>query len=155
MTVLLCPDDCDRSFEVSKEDPDAAIAEIHAHLMFNPHYRNAKTALELLAEVEGAASHSDLLAIGITARQVDHWTRRGWILPWNSSPGSGHNRIWPEREANIARLMLRLIEAGWNTEAAAPLARAVIEGHVDEPGTVRIGPGLTLKIDAALIGEGS
>jgi len=67
---------------------------------------------------------------GITYRQLDHWTRQGWIkaepriarrLDW--PPGSGHPRSYPQVEVEIAGRMGRLVKAGVTARVAAQVAR--------------------------------
>lgn len=33
-------------------------------------------------------------AAGVTYRQLDYWARRGYIIPYNDSFGSGDPRLW-------------------------------------------------------------
>lgn len=70
-------------------------------------------------------SRSDpLFGEGLTYRQLDYWTRQGYLRPVNPDPGSGVQRRWPEEELVVARLMRRLIAAGLKVEAAHRVARA-------------------------------
>ena len=66
---------------------------------------------------------------GISYRQLDHWTRRGYLQTvGEQTPGSGQSRVWPVREASIAETMHTLIECGFTPHAAADYAR---QYHVD------------------------
>ncbi len=71
----------------------------------------------------------------ITPRQVDHWTRRGWLRPVNAGCGSGYVRDWPESEVQVAITMGRLVRAGVSAEAAH---RVALGG--------RLGPGIILRL---------
>ncbi|WIE60748.1 hypothetical protein DEI97_013460 [Curtobacterium sp. MCLR17_032] len=62
---------------------------------------------------------------GITYRQLDHWARKGY-LP-NHSQGSGTSRHWSADAPFIAAEMVRLIGIGFTPEAAAQIARRVVE----------------------------
>lgn len=62
---------------------------------------------------------------GISYRQLDHWARKGY-LP-NVSRGSGAPRMWSEDAPFIAVEMVRLIGVGFTPEAAAEVARRVVE----------------------------
>jgi DNA-binding transcriptional MerR regulator len=89
-----------------------------------------------------------VLKRGLTYRQIDHWSRRGWLRP--SAPGgTGNARVWPQAELQIADLMRRLTRAGLAVEAAAQAARAHQEGRL----LVKLGPGLVLAIDTDLLSE--
>lgn len=61
---------------------------------------------------------------GITYRQLDFWVRRGYLHPDHEAPGSGGNRRWTEQECHVARLMGRLVAAGFTPEGAHRVARA-------------------------------
>lgn len=70
------------------------------------------------------------LAIGLTYRQLDYWTRRGYLKAEDPTPGSGHSRTWLEDEQVIAARMLRLISCGFTVEAAARIARDETDLHI-------------------------
>lgn len=65
----------------------------------------------------------ELLAAGLTQRQLSHWTERGWIVPENGRPGSGKVMRFSEQEARIALVMAELTAAGVGASRAAELAR--------------------------------
>lgn len=78
---------------------------------------------------------ADLLAAcpWVTYRQLDHWTRRGWLHPRRvpvpvgaPTDGPGVPRLWPPREAQVARIMAALVRAGLTPAAAAAGARAAV-----------------------------
>ena len=60
---------------------------------------------------------------GISARQADYWTRRGWIVAENAGRGSGRRRQWSEDEVHVARFMARATESGIRPDFAAQAAR--------------------------------
>lgn len=66
---------------------------------------------------------------GMSFRQIDHWTRSGYLI--SEASGKGRNRYWTEDEYFIAMEMSQLIRSGFTVEAAAMLARK----HVMEPST--------------------
>lgn len=70
------------------------------------------------------AGYQDMLAVGLTPRRADVWTRRGYLQPVDPAPGSGVPRRWPATEPKVAAMMLRLVAAGLTAEAAHRVARA-------------------------------
>ena len=60
---------------------------------------------------------------GVTYRQLDFWVRRGYLRPEHEAPGCGGNRKWTEEECRVARLMGRLVAAGFTPEIAHRIAR--------------------------------
>lgn len=79
-----------------------------------------------------------------TYRQVDYWTRAGYLRPasGNPTPGSGHRREWDETELDVALLMGKLTEAGLMPRAAALVARQ----HVGGAGEVQLADGVTVTV---------
>ena len=77
--------------------------------------------------------------VGATARQVDHWTRRGYLQPENLHPGIGQPLRYPHSEVAVAALMVRLVQGGVQPGKAHPLARALLAAP-----TAMLGPGLVL-----------
>jgi hypothetical protein len=69
-----------------------------------------------------------MLSTGATYRQLDYWTRACNYLH-ASSPGSGHARVWTEREYRVAALMVRLLRAGIELGVAAKVARHAVESN--------------------------
>lgn len=63
------------------------------------------------------------IRVGLTYRQLDFWTTRGYLRADVASPGSGRNRTWPQSEVRVAELMVHLTDAGVTVEAAARIAR--------------------------------
>lgn len=71
-----------------------------------------------------ALSSVDVTRItGATYRQLDHWTRRGYLRPAEPTPGTGVPRSWPPQEVEVARVMARLVTAGVVPDRAAAVAR--------------------------------
>ena len=77
----------------------------------------------------------------ISYRQLDHWSRSGYLRPVQDGNGPGHGRCWPAIEAEIARRMARLAAAGFELGAAARFAR-------DLWPAAEIAPGITLSVTA-------
>jgi hypothetical protein len=77
----------------------------------------------------------DLAALGVTYRQLDYWTRRGYLNP-GGNPGYGHPRTWPPGELAVAERMARAVRAGLTPYAAHRAAR----------GTTDLGHGVTITI---------
>jgi hypothetical protein len=76
---------------------------------------------------------------GCTYRQLDHWTRRGWLHPTGGG-GFGLRRAWPEEEIRVARTMRRLVDVGLIPAAAAVVARG-------KPGAaVGLAPGIVIEV---------
>ena len=89
-------------------------------------------------------------ACGISYRQLDYWTRTGYLRPvpmggenraHPTVPSTGHYRDWPAEELRIAREMGRLTAAGLIPEVAHRVARSYRTGRVLHalgwfPGTV-------------------
>jgi DNA-binding transcriptional MerR regulator len=63
--------------------------------------------------------------LGVTYRQLDFWSRKGYIKSGTS--GSGIARSFSSVEKDIVRLMGRLVRAGFQPRVAAEYAREVVE----------------------------
>lgn len=61
--------------------------------------------------------------LGVTYRMVDHWTRKGYLLPQRGARSSGVFRHWPPEEIEVIRRIARLTAAGLPPEKAAQFAR--------------------------------
>lgn len=59
---------------------------------------------------------------GLTYRQLDYWTTKGYLHPLHGT-GSGIARVWPDEELAVARMMARLVGAGLTLALAARVAR--------------------------------
>jgi DNA-binding transcriptional MerR regulator len=60
---------------------------------------------------------------GITYRQLDHWSRIGYLKPSNPDCGSGRRRDFPMAEVTVARRMALLVNAGLTLKTAHRVAR--------------------------------
>lgn len=78
-----------------------------------------------------------MLEQGATKRQVDYWTRAGYLVADNVEPGAGHRRSWAPEEVGVCRLLVRLTSAGLAPDVAARAAR----------GEYEIGPGVFVFIN--------
>ncbi len=72
-------------------------------------------------------SSDDMLAAGITYRQLDYWCKTGYLRPDSASPGSGYRRRFTPDEREVARLMLLLIDVGVEPAGAAKAARESVD----------------------------
>lgn len=80
---------------------------------------------------------NDFYAVGLTRRQVEHWTQHDWIqLRDRESNTQGKHRVYEDTELLVAVRMLKLVQAGLPHPLAAQLARAGPGGHVLAPGVV-------------------
>lgn len=86
---------------------------------------------------------NDLIAEGITTRQIQYWVSSGYLDV--DRPGSGFDIDWPQEEVRVARLMRILTTAGMTAKAAAGVARTVARLPV---GTRRfeISPGVWIEV---------
>lgn len=79
----------------------------------------------------------DLDALGVTYRQLDHWTRKGYLHPVQARPVSGYRRTWPPGELEVAERMARLVGVG----LLPSLAHRVARGQCD------VGRGVRITVD--------
>lgn len=79
--------------------------------------------LHALMDLERASrvTFRDILAVGLTVRQMTYWTDQGYLHA--DQPGSGRERTWETGEETIAATMLALVKAGMTVVAAHQLAR--------------------------------
>jgi DNA-binding transcriptional MerR regulator len=90
---------------------------------------------------EETVGWADLVkASGLTYRQIDHWTRKGWLRPLNPDEGSGSRRRYPAAELVVAQRMAILVAEGLTPDAAHTVARA--------GGTATLGGRVTVTIGA-------
>lgn len=76
---------------------------------------------------------------GISYRQLDHWTRQGYLHPETPAKGCGTRREWTNDEIQVAARMAELVRAGLTRKAAADVAR--------KGGEVWLTPRIRLVID--------
>lgn len=90
---------------------------------------------------------AELLKIAqITFRQLDHWTRKGYLRTLGPE-GSGTHRLWTEDEKLVAVAMSRLISVGFAVEEAAILARRHVE-HPSKDGAYLLTHGVEVRFTA-------
>ena len=91
------------------------------------------------------------VAAGLTLRQAVYWPSQGYLKPVNPDCGSGAQLLWSPEEIEVAKLMRRLINAGFVLAAANQVAR----GHevarrfsapTDSRNVIDLGHGLTLVV---------
>jgi hypothetical protein len=82
-------------------------------------------------------SIDDFLKAGVTYRQLDFWTTKGYLRAMTAQPGTGRSREWLLGEERVAATMVRLVDAGLTVQAAAQVARQPLGGPVElAPGVV-------------------
>jgi len=69
------------------------------------------------------ASYQDLRQVGVSPRQIDIWTRYGFLITTTPRPGSGYARRWPVEELEVARRMVAYMQVGLSVRAANHAAR--------------------------------
>jgi DNA-binding transcriptional MerR regulator len=78
---------------------------------------------------------------GITYRQLNHWTVRGLLRPEERQRNRpGVDREWSRAEADMARVIGRLTDAGLTLDVAAKVARS------GQP-RYEIGPGVWIEVN--------
>ena len=88
--------------------------------------------------------------VGVTYRQLDHWTRKGYIRPKHRQGrynGSGFPREWSDLELDVARTIARLVEIGFMVAPAAVLARRIVVDQYEHE--FELGDNFTLLLDRA------
>ncbi len=106
---------------------------------------SAETTQELVERIlaeerppTGDVGHDEMTASGASYRQIDHWTRIGYLEPIPGTAGTGHRRRWPRTERAVADLMYRLCCAGIPPAVAHQVARA--------GGDCELAPGIRVTI---------
>jgi hypothetical protein len=67
---------------------------------------------------------ADMVATGATAKQVDHWTRGGYLHPvTRENATNGVPRRWPEHERDVCARMAHLVDVGLSLRLAHDVAR--------------------------------
>jgi DNA-binding transcriptional MerR regulator len=62
-------------------------------------------------------------SMNISYRQLDHWCKEGYLKP---EGGNGTQRVWPEGEIRVGRMMSHLVAIGIKPEKAAVYAREAV-----------------------------
>lgn len=86
-------------------------------------------------------------ASGATARQLDYWIRRGYLIPATLGHGTGRCHEWHPNQVAAAIALNRIVNLRMTPILAARIARAVETG---ETTTIEIAPGIV--IDTARVG---
>lgn len=82
---------------------------------------------------------------GLSFRQLDYWTRKGYLTSVDGGRGSGSQRHWSEQERDVARVMLRLMKAmGSTATAAGYVARVLVTLNVE---SVALDRGMFVHVD--------
>lgn len=84
---------------------------------------------------------------GITYRQLDYWTGKGYLLAEDKHPGSGGLRLYGVPEADVAlvlKAVSHLFGNGLNRKAKLKLCRRIRSGR---RGKYEIVPGVILDLD--------
>lgn len=85
-----------------------------------------------------------LTTTGLTYRQLDHWTRRGWLHEAErAGTGPGYRRRWLPGERDVADVMARLVDLGLAPDKAVTVARAAT---ASAGGEVYCGGGVTITV---------
>lgn len=92
-----------------------------------------------------AVSLEQMLATGVSYRQLDYWCRRGYLRPVEASPGTGCIRVWPAVERDVALLITRLQAVGVELVKAAQIARSLVDSGTNR---AELGGGVFISIDA-------
>lgn len=85
-----------------------------------------------------------LVEAGVSYRQVDYWSKRGYLRPLEVKTGSGTHRRWPLREYDVLRLMVKLQGVGVEVARSAEVARKAVESGDNR---VDLGNGVILSIE--------
>lgn len=95
-------------------------------------------------------------AIGVTYRELDYWTREGFIKPTpvggesGTTPGTGHTRIWDDRDAEVAHWFAVLVKIGMKPSKIRDLAERLADGrHAYLPGGIEVRRTVRPVIEAA------
>lgn len=83
---------------------------------------------------------------GASTRQLNYWSRMQYVRPKvisGSGPSTG--LLWDEKESEIARLMVKLIQVGFTAQRSAKLARLIVENPTPQSGH-RISLGHNMKL---------
>lgn len=79
---------------------------------------------------EPTVTLADMLATGATYRQIDHWTRCGYLPPTGrvkDTGGSGNPRLWTLAHRDLVWYIVRLTRAGIEVPKASRWAARFVE----------------------------
>lgn len=71
----------------------------------------------------GTVGFQTLVDLGVSYRQIDYWTRLGYLHAVRPDVGSGQLRLWPVTEVPVVRRMGQLTRAGVSPADAERVAR--------------------------------
>jgi hypothetical protein len=109
----------------------------HARGMCKLHYMRWRRHADMKAPpAPRGITLPPLKELGVTYRQLDHWTTQGYLTAEEPSPGSGRRRAWAAEQLEIAARMARLSRLGLNLALAHRIAT----------GTNDVGDGITITI---------
>lgn len=95
-----------------------------------------------MSDLYTASAFAD--AAGITYRQLDYWTHRGYLKPveinGGNKSGTGNSRVFDKPEVLKARVLAALVN---------PLNASVVADELARNGCALIGEGLMLTLDIA------
>ncbi|MFB4275786.1 hypothetical protein ACBJ59_10875 [Nonomuraea sp. MTCD27] len=111
-------------------------------LVFLGHLKTCPEVADEFGQRVEQLTFQQVIDRGLPLRAVAYWVDRGYLNP--IMRGHGTPREWPQTELQAADLMRRLCDAGFNPAAASVIARSY--AAVQAP--IRIGPGITLTIEA-------
>lgn len=87
---------------------------------------------------------AQMVETGATYRQVDYWSKQGYLRPEELKTGSGKHRRWPRQELDILRVMVQLNQIGLDPGRAAKYARDAIESGDKR---IDLGGGIVISLD--------
>jgi hypothetical protein len=70
-------------------------------------------------------TRAEIAALGLTPRQLEYWTEKGWIVADGQSV-QGHPRQFSAPEYRVLAAMARLTKAGFPAAMAARVARTAV-----------------------------
>jgi DNA-binding transcriptional MerR regulator len=84
---------------------------------------------------------------GATMRQLDYWTRNGWIN-LGEAPGTGNARSWNFRQMTTAKLVVSLIQVGFDVRQAFRCVNQIMKSKTeDQTHRFKLANGITLEFD--------
>lgn len=83
------------------------------------------------------SSLPDLATLGVTYRQLDYWTRQGYLTASAEHSGSGYRRSWSPEQLALAERLGRLTRLGMTLDLAYRVAT----------GTSDVGEGVTITLE--------
>lgn len=93
---------------------------------------------------EHGLTASDLVALsGASYRQIDHWTRRGYLVSHERNPGKGNRHSYSIPEMYVARVLV--VIAGWCEPKTTKRVARRVRGF--KWGRLEVVPGVILDLD--------